>query len=625
MKMTLRFAVLSWLLITLLAAPAGFVPISLAAPAAEGSISGVVFFDANGNGVRDAGEPGLPGVTVTVTGGSFTGATTTDLTGAYTVTGLTAGTYTVTETDPAGYVSTTANTLSVSVSTTVVTGIDFGDLLPMTLSGVVFVENDGIAGQGLGEPGIPDALVDVIADTDGNGQVDIGEPALGSDVTDDFGGYSISGLLPGLRVIRVLLPVGGSSGSDQTPLELISTQVSGQRDLNFSLPPLAGQVWNDTDGDETIDADEALQTGVRLTLSWGPPGEIISSTITTDDRGNYRWSALPAGNYVLVVDPYSLPPTWTPSFDATDLVFSLAPADGQVKRLNLGYYDPLTVAPLRIAEWKKELKQAGKPHYTPAELNTFIAAVVTASPLVFSETISVTNALTAGANTPEEKARKQWAAVRLNLASARLLPKTPVNLPPTLTTAKTIGDVVSQVEGLLYPPSRKLKADYDRVEKIADSLNNGKGIGYGLQGKSSLAKGAYRSTDVTSALKSGGSLVDTYMDGAIMLSKWSAGSLDPGLNVFRPQLRVFVQVFYNGATLEVLQKLSNGATVSLGTATPAYWNKDVKTYYTFDLWRVASLGELASTDLLIYVRDPDNDGGPSEHVKVDSAELVFGY
>jgi hypothetical protein len=114
------------------------------------------------------------------------------------------------------------------------------------------------------------------------------------------------------------------------------------------------------------------------------------------------------------------------------------------------------------------------------------------------------------------------------------------------------------------------------------------------------------------------------MDYPIVLSKWSAGSLDPTLNVFRPQLRLFIQIFYNGGTLEVMQKLSNGAIVSLGTVTPAYWNKDIKTYYTFDLWRVASVGELASLELRVYVRDPDNDTGV-EHVKIDLAELSFSY
>ncbi|MCS7039663.1 MAG: hypothetical protein NZP34_08675, partial [Caldilineales bacterium] len=62
---------------------------------ATGGIAGTVFFDGNGNGVRDAGEPGLSGVTVQV--GALTA--TTDANGAYVFGGLAPSTYTVVQTD----------------------------------------------------------------------------------------------------------------------------------------------------------------------------------------------------------------------------------------------------------------------------------------------------------------------------------------------------------------------------------------------------------------------------------------------------------------------------------------------------------------------------------------------
>ncbi|WP_105023013.1 SdrD B-like domain-containing protein [Nonlabens xylanidelens] len=36
-------------------------------PATTGTVSGVVFNDPNGNGIQDAGEPGIAGVSVEVT------------------------------------------------------------------------------------------------------------------------------------------------------------------------------------------------------------------------------------------------------------------------------------------------------------------------------------------------------------------------------------------------------------------------------------------------------------------------------------------------------------------------------------------------------------------------------
>src|SRR3954447_19083005 len=70
---------------------------------------GAVFEDTNGNGVKDTTEPGVPNVTITLTGvskvdGNIAAKTaTTDTSGNYTFTGLTPGTYTLTETQPAGY------------------------------------------------------------------------------------------------------------------------------------------------------------------------------------------------------------------------------------------------------------------------------------------------------------------------------------------------------------------------------------------------------------------------------------------------------------------------------------------------------------------------------------------
>jgi len=72
------------------------------------TIGGSVLRDVDGDGVVDAEDAtnGISGVTVTLTGPAVTNAALTDAAGGYSFTGLLAGTYTVTETDPAGYVST---------------------------------------------------------------------------------------------------------------------------------------------------------------------------------------------------------------------------------------------------------------------------------------------------------------------------------------------------------------------------------------------------------------------------------------------------------------------------------------------------------------------------------------
>jgi SdrD B-like domain len=77
-------------------------------PPPTGEIGDFVWDDLNGNGIQDSGEPGIAGVTVTLSGAA-SGSTTTDANGYYSFTGLSAGSYTVTVATPAGYNATPSN------------------------------------------------------------------------------------------------------------------------------------------------------------------------------------------------------------------------------------------------------------------------------------------------------------------------------------------------------------------------------------------------------------------------------------------------------------------------------------------------------------------------------------
>src|SRR5262249_9011762 len=72
-----------------------------------GSLAGFVYSDNNNNGLKQSGEVGISGVTVTLTGTDDLGnsvnvSTTTSGTGAYSFTNVRPGTYTLTETQPSG-------------------------------------------------------------------------------------------------------------------------------------------------------------------------------------------------------------------------------------------------------------------------------------------------------------------------------------------------------------------------------------------------------------------------------------------------------------------------------------------------------------------------------------------
>jgi prepilin-type N-terminal cleavage/methylation domain-containing protein len=86
-------------------------------------IRGVVFDDISGDGARQHGEPGLAGVTVRLNTGAVK---TTNSSGGF-VFRVDPGAYTVTETDPVGYNSTTPNSVPVTAVRAGVAVANFGD------------------------------------------------------------------------------------------------------------------------------------------------------------------------------------------------------------------------------------------------------------------------------------------------------------------------------------------------------------------------------------------------------------------------------------------------------------------------------------------------------------------
>lgn len=89
----------------------------------------MVFNDLDGDGTRDPSEGGIGGVTVELLGadGNVVAPTTTGADGSYNFTGVAPGNYTVRETDPNGFTSTTPNTVPVTVTPGGTATANFGD------------------------------------------------------------------------------------------------------------------------------------------------------------------------------------------------------------------------------------------------------------------------------------------------------------------------------------------------------------------------------------------------------------------------------------------------------------------------------------------------------------------
>ncbi len=248
-----------------------------------GSISGVVFNDSNGNGIKDTGESGISGVLITLSNGA---TATTSADGSYTFSNLQPGDYSVTETDPSGYSSTTANTVSVTVPPGGSAVANFGDRLPLgSISGVVFNDSNGNGIKDTGESGISGVLI-----TLSNGA---------TATTSADGSYTFSNLQPGDYSVTETDPSGYSSTTANTVSVTVPPGGSAVANFGDRLPlgSISGVVFNDSNGNGIKDTGESGISGVLITLSNG-------ATATTSADGSYTFSNLQPGNYTVVeTDP----------------------------------------------------------------------------------------------------------------------------------------------------------------------------------------------------------------------------------------------------------------------------------------------------------------------------------
>ena len=238
--------------------------------AALSSISGTVYDDLDASAARDAGEPGIGSVTITLldSGGATVATTVTAANGSYSFTALPPGDYTVVETDPPAYVSTTANTVPVTVPVGSSAIADFGDYhltgtVPASITGTVYNDFNGNGVREGGEPGIGGVTVDLL---------DGGNNVVGTTLTAANGTYSFINLTPGVYTVRETDPAGFIS----TTANLVSVVLGSGTTATVRF-------GDQTSGGANI-ADPAL-------TKYGDPasarvGDIVTFTITVSNSGN---------------------------------------------------------------------------------------------------------------------------------------------------------------------------------------------------------------------------------------------------------------------------------------------------------------------------------------------------
>jgi hypothetical protein len=168
------------------------------------------FNDLNGNGVKDAGEPGLAGWTIVLTKPDATTVSmVTDALGNYTFSGLAKGNYTVNEVVQAGWMQTAP--MGGSYHFVVAAGqdipnADFGNFRPGALSGMKYNDLNANGVKNIGEPGLAGWTI-ILKKPDST---------TVSTTTDAAGNYSFTGLGPGQYVVSEVVKPGWIQTSPST-------------------------------------------------------------------------------------------------------------------------------------------------------------------------------------------------------------------------------------------------------------------------------------------------------------------------------------------------------------------------------------------------------------------------
>jgi serine-aspartate repeat-containing protein C/D/E len=329
-----------------------------------------VWLDSNANGQQDSGEAGVSGVTVNLldNAGNVVGTQTTDGSGNYLFSGLDAGRYSVAFDKPAGRDFTVqdsgadtgdSDADSLTGRSAIVTlnsgddnrSVDAG-LVPVvaktgSIGNLVFEDRNYNGLQDADDKGIAGVTVRLLGAA-GN--------VLGTTTTDSSGQYLFSNLNAGDYKVQVAAPTGyyltkanqgGDDAIDSDPLSGGTTATvslaAGENNSSvdaglYRKACLGDKVWSDANHNGVQDAGEGGIACIRVKLFDGSGSSLLASTIT-DANGNYRFTSLDPGQYVV-------------QFDKTNVVYKVGKSQS---------YD--------LNGWSWALKDAGSSDAADSDVN----------------------------------------------------------------------------------------------------------------------------------------------------------------------------------------------------------------------------------------------------------------
>ncbi len=349
-------------------------------PAAIGDF---VWYDANHDGIQDAGETGVPGVSVTLHRANDTvvATTQTDATGFYEFNSLPPGDYYLTFNPALGYQISPPNSGSdangdsdgnpTNGRTETISlnpgerdpSWDLGlylDGQPAAIGNFVWFDADINGMQDAIEPGVPGVTVMLYRADD---------TLVATTVTNADGAYLFNNLLPGDYYLVFETPMGyvptdadlGGDDALDSDVDMnsgrtpVTTLDAGESDLSWDyglwyqvagvgapgVPSGVGDyVWYDTNNDGIQDSSEFPAVGVTVIL-YNSFGELIAIDVT-DSAGNYSFPSLIPGDYYVefvTPDGYAISPMGSIASDNTDS--NADPSTGRTPIISLtsGLYD----------------------------------------------------------------------------------------------------------------------------------------------------------------------------------------------------------------------------------------------------------------------------------------------
>lgn len=270
-----------------------------------GSISGLIWLDADGDGAPGDGEPALAGLTITLTGSGGTQETTSADDGRYGFIHLLPGQYTISVTNPPANTLPTTSAADSSMTVTVefeAASASFG-YQPQTtgaVSGVVWADLNGDGLRGDDEPGLS-AITVTLRGADGDSQA----------VSDASGVYRFVGLAAGDYTVSIdsdalsadFLITAGASAT----VTVADSPVSGP---DFGLQParlgsISGLIWLETHDFGVRNPGETGIVGVVIELL-DSAGTVLRS-VTLEAEGTFAFADLLPGKYTLRISEESLP------------------------------------------------------------------------------------------------------------------------------------------------------------------------------------------------------------------------------------------------------------------------------------------------------------------------------